>query len=75
MGHISLVSHEPLGTIGTSEGKISSMATLVTNQLVSVSELFLTVFTSVSLGVLVYPGVLCQVFSLSKAFVTDVTNE
>ena len=47
MGHVSLVSHEPLGTVRAAEWEVSSVASLVTNQLIAVSELFLTILASV----------------------------
>ena len=75
MSHVSLVPHEALGTVGTTEWKVSSMTPLVTDQLVAVPKLFLTIFTGVPLSVLVNSCMLCQMLPLSKAFVADVTNE
>ena len=53
MGHVSLVPHEPLGAVIAAEGEVSSVAALVANQFISVTELFLTIVTGVSkLGLL-----------------------
>ena len=48
MRHISLVPHEALGAVIAPEREVSCVATLVSHQLVSVTELFLTIVTGVS---------------------------
>ena len=50
MGHVSLVSHEAFTAVVTSEGKVSGVTTLVTDQLVAITELLLTVVTSIPAG-------------------------
>ena len=50
MGHVSLVSHEAFTAVVTSEGKISGVTTLVSDQLVAITELLLTVVTSIPAG-------------------------
>ena len=50
MGHVSLVSHEAFTAVLTSEGKISGVTTLVSDQLVAITELLLTVVTSIPTG-------------------------
>ena len=47
MRHVPLVPHEALGAIIAPEGKVSGVAPLMAHQLVSVTELFLTIVTSV----------------------------
>ena len=48
MRHVPLVPHEALGTVIAPEREVSCVATLVSHQLVSVTELFLTIVTGVS---------------------------
>ena len=50
MGHVSLVSHEAFTAVVTSEGKVSGVTTLVTDQLVAITELLLTVVTGIPAG-------------------------
>ena len=50
MRHVSLVPHEALSAVIAPEGEVSCVATLVAHQLVSVTELFLTIVTGVSEG-------------------------
>ena len=50
MGHVSLVSREAFTAVVTSEGKISGVTTLVSDQLVAITELLLTVVTSIPGG-------------------------
>ena len=50
MGHVSLVSHEAFTAVITSEGKVSGVTTLVSDQLVAITELLLTVVTSIPAG-------------------------
>ena len=52
MGHVSLVSHEAFTAVVTSEGKVPGVTTLVTDQLVAITELLLTVVTSIPAGTL-----------------------
>ena len=50
MGHVSLVPHEAFTAVITSEGKVSGVTTLVSDQLVAITELLLTVVTSIPTG-------------------------
>ena len=47
MRHVSLVSHESFAAVVTPEGEVSRVPTLVANQLVAITELLLTVVTSI----------------------------
>ena len=47
MRHVALVAHESLATIVAPEREVTCMASLVTNQLVPIAELFLAKVTRV----------------------------
>lgn len=51
------------------------MAPLMTHQFITVPKLFLAEVTGVAFCVLVNPSVFRQMFSLSKAFAADLTDE
>jgi hypothetical protein len=63
--------HKTLVAVPTSEGKVSSVSSAVSNQLISVSKHFLAEFTSVPLGFFVDSGVLRQMFTLCETFVAN----
>jgi len=46
------MTHEPFAAVIATEWKVSGMSSLVTNQFVSVAELFLAEVTSVPLAIL-----------------------
>ena len=47
MSHVAFMTHKPLLTVVASKGEVAGMSALMSNKLISVSELFLAVLTGI----------------------------